>query len=183
MDIIDWSRKIGNHDSSEIMKFISSLPAEDWNEFTDRQTRFTFHKYTQCIAGLFPDRSNWPKVKLETFKHSETLSKLVQEVCFNVSDYYQKEFKVTTAMVVKMQSNSEIESHSDTHPYFGETHRVHWCLEGDYENMHFVIAGNKIPMMKGDVIEINNRLPHHVVYDGDSPRYNLIIDFAENQEE
>ena len=77
----------------------------------------------------------------------------------------------------KMPPNSEIEVHTDTHPYFGESHRLHWCLKGEYEKMDFLIAGNKIPMYEGDLIEINNRMPHSVVYRGETPRYNLIIDF------
>tara|TARA_B100000131_G_scaffold321747_2_gene373535 strand:+ start:2933 stop:3490 length:558 start_codon:yes stop_codon:yes gene_type:complete len=182
MDIIEWSKKLGNYDSTEIMNFISSLPVEAWDEFTDRQTRFPFHEQTKCIAGVFADRSDYPSIKLDTFKYTDELSKLCYPIveCFTYfyfSNPTARQFRVTTAMIVMMPPNSKIGSHSDTHPYFGEAHRLHWCLDGDYEKMDFLIAGNKIPMQKGDLIEINNRMPHEVIYKGDVPRYNLIIDF------
>tara|TARA_Y100001963_G_scaffold149402_1_gene228866 strand:- start:1219 stop:1776 length:558 start_codon:yes stop_codon:yes gene_type:complete len=182
MDIIDWSKKIGNLDPSEIMDFISSLPEQAWQEFTDRQKRFPFHEQTECIPAVFADRSDYPRITLDSFTYTEEISRLCTDIyeCFcysNHSNPERREWRVTTAMIVKMPPNSEIGLHSDTHPYFGETHRLHWCLEGDYEKMDFLIAGNKIPMMKGDLIEINNRMPHQVFYKGDVPRYNLIIDF------
>jgi hypothetical protein len=42
--------------------------------------------------------------------------------------------------------------------------------------MDFMIAGEKIDMKTGDVVEINNRLPHCVKYSGKEHRYNFIVD-------
>ena len=93
--------------------------------------------------------------------------------------YLDKPFVCTTAIFVKLAANSNIANHSDSHPYFGVTHRIHWCIDGDYENMHFMIAGHRVEMYAGDAIEINNRLPHSVAYTGEIPRINGIIDYME----
>lgn len=178
MDIIDWSKKVGNHNPEKLADFILSLPENAWEEFTDRQTRFSFHKDTKCIPAIFADRSDYPRIKLQTFKYTDEISPFCEDICMSFCEFQRKyNYKVTTAMIVKMPPNSEIEVHTDTHPYFGESHRLHWCLKGEYEKMDFLIAGNKIPMYEGDLIEINNRMPHSVVYRGETPRYNLIIDF------
>lgn len=178
MDIIDWSRKIGNHNPSKMVDFISNLPDEAWEEFIDRQTRFNFHKDTRCVPAIFADRSDYPRIKLQTFTYTDQLSKLTADICESFCHFTKfYSYRITTAMLVKMLPNSEIGVHTDTHPYFGESHRLHWCLSGEYEKMDFLIAGNKIAMNEGDLIEINNRMPHSVVYRGETPRYNLIIDF------
>jgi len=179
MDIIDLSRFIGNFDTSKIMAFIHSLPDTAWDEFTDRQTNFESHASTKTLAAIFPDRKNYPTIDLTTFTHTEELSKLCANICQTFCAFYGKSFQVTTAIVVVMPPKTEIGLHSDTHPYFGVTHRAHWCLEAEYENMDFYISGSKIPMKQGDFVEINNRMPHSVIYNGETPRYNLIIDFME----
>ena len=182
MDIIEWSKKLGNFDSTEMMNFISLLPAEAWDEFTERQTKFPYHKQTKCIPAVAVDHSNYPNIKLHTFTYTDKISKLCSQIVqcfayFYFSNPSSRQFRVTSAMIVMMPPNSTIGEHTDTHPYFGESHRIHWCLDGDYEKMDFLIAGNKIAMQKGDLIEINNRMPHEVIYNGKVPRYNLIIDF------
>lgn len=179
MDIVDLSRFIGNFDSSKFMSFIRSLPDEAWEEFTDRQKNFESHAVTKTLPAIFPDRKDYPVIDLKTFTHTEEISKFCSDVCQAFCSFYEKPFQVTTAIVVAMPPNTEIGVHSDTHPYFGVTHRAHWCLDAEYEKMDFYISGSKIPMKQGDFIEINNRMPHSVVYSGDTVRYNLIIDFME----
>ena len=184
MDIIEWSKKLGNFDSTEIMNFISLLPAEAWDEFTGRQITSSYHKHTKCIPAVVLDQRSYPNIKLKTFTYLDEISKLCSQIVECFSYFYfgnppARQFRVTTAMIVMMLPNSTIGLHTDTHPFFGLSHRLHWCLDGDYEKMDFLIADNKIDMKKGDLIEINNRMPHEVIYKGEVPRYNLIIDFME----
>ena len=182
MDIIEWSKKLGNFDSTEIMNFISLLPAEAWDEFTGRQTIFSYHKQTKCIPAIILNQSSYPNIELSTFTYTDKILNLCNQIieCFSYfyfNNSFSRQFRVTTAMIVMMPPNSTIGEHTDTHPYFGLSHRIHWCLDGDYDKMDFLIANNKINMQKGDLIEINNRMPHKVIYKGEVPRYNLIIDF------
>lgn len=181
MDIIDLSRYIGNFNPKRFMSFIDSLPPEAWEEFTTRQKNFDAHATTKTLAGVFPDRSNFPTLHLKTYTHTEKFIELCEVICDAFCLYYKKPFKVTTAVVVFMPPESQVKLHTDTHPYFGLTHRAHWCLDGEYDKMDFLISGEKIEMKKGDLLEINNRMPHEVLYTGKKPRYNLIIDFLEDQ--
>jgi len=180
MDIIDLSRFIGNFNTSKFMEFIHSLPNEAWEEFTDRQKNFESHALTKTLPAIFPDRKDYPSIDIKTFTYTKEISELCEDACQAFCNFYNKSFQVTTAMVVVMPPKTEIGLHSDTHPYFGLAHRAHWCLEAEYEKMDFYISGSKILMKQGDFIEINNRMPHSVIYNGDVPRYNLIIDFMEN---
>ena len=177
MDIIDLSRYIGNYDPSKLVEFVKSLSEADWDEFTDRQILFKEHARTKTIPAIFPDRSNFPEIDLLTYNHTSQICKLCEDICNAFCSYYQLSFNITTAIIVKLEPHSNILEHTDTHPYFGLSHRVHWCLDGDYDNIEFNISGEKIPMKHGDLIEINNRMPHYVLYNGDIPRYDLIIDF------
>jgi|TARA_B100000900_G_scaffold325591_1_gene285452 hypothetical protein len=180
MDIITRSRLIGSFDPTEIKEYLFGLPEEDWEEFSFRQKNFESHKDTSTICAIFPDRSHYPSIKCEQFKHTDPLMKILEPLSQAFVEYYEdKPFVCTTAIFVKLAPNSDIGVHSDTHPYFGVTHRLHWCIDGDYENMHFMIAGDKVEMYEGDFIEINNRLPHSVKYTGDRPRLNGIIDYME----
>jgi hypothetical protein len=177
MDIIDTYRYISNVDPTPIMEYLKTVPKEDWDEFDFRQKNFDAHKTTKTLAAVFPDRSAWPEISLETYKHTDNLSELCSQVVQTFPSFYNFRFKVTTAMIVMMPPHSDVGSHADTHRYFGKTHRIHWCLDADYDKMDFFIAGEKVPMKTGDFVEINNRLPHSVKYWGDKPRYNMIIDF------
>lgn len=177
MDIIDFSRHIGNFDPDPFMDFIRGLPDEAWDEFTDRQDRFEAHSHTKTLAAIFPDRKNFPDTELVTYTYTEAMRPFWDDLARAFAFFYKAEFMVTSAMVVQMAPQSEVLSHTDTHPYFGHTHRAHWCLSGDYKAMDFMISGDKIPMKKGDFVEINNRMPHAVAYRGDVPRFNFIVDF------
>ena len=177
MDIIDWSRHISNRNSDLIFEFCKTLPEKDWEEFTFRQNTFSAHTKTKTLCAIWPDRKDYPNIKLDTFKHTIKLLELFDPVIKDFCDYYKKSFSVVTAMVVRLDSDEDVKEHSDTHPFFGITHRVHWCIDGDYDNMDFLISGNKIEMNKDAIIEINNRLPHSVKYYGKTPRYNAILDF------
>jgi hypothetical protein len=179
MDIIDLSRFIGNFETKNFVDFIHSLPESDWEEFADRQKNFESHADTKTIAAIFPDRKDYPNIELKTFSHTDSISELCRPICDAFCRFYGKPFQVTTAMVVCMPPKTNVLLHIDTHPYFGVTHRAHWCLEADYDKMDFFISGEKIRMRQGDFIEINNRMPHAVDYEGEVPRYNLIIDFME----
>lgn len=181
MDIIDLSRFIGNFSTKKIMGFINSLPPEAWDEFTSRQKNFEAHATTKTLAGIFPDRSNFPSLQFNTYKYTDKFVEHCEEICNAFCAYYNSSYRVTTAVVVYMPPDSQVKLHTDTHPYFGLTHRVHWCLDAEYNKMDFLISGEKINMKKGDLLEINNRMPHEVLYSGKKPRYNLIIDFLEDQ--
>jgi len=181
VDIIDLSKKITNLNPERFMGYLSSLKEDAWDQFTDRQTKFSQHQDTKTLPALFPERDSFPEITINDFEYTENLRPFWQELVDIVSEQNSEQYIVTTAMVVRLSPECSIETHSDTHPYFALTHRIHWALEGDYDDMDFVIAGEKIEMEKGDVIEINNRLPHSVKYTGKGYRYNFVIDLFKTQ--
>ena len=171
------SQVIGNVDTSNIMEFIQSLPDKAWDEFTVRQDKHGPHKYTKTIGGIYPELDEYPKIGARTFTYTEELAVLYEPIYKMFCDFYDKSFAVTAALVVRMPPNSNIDVHIDEHNYFGEAHRVHWCLGAEYDKLDFRILDHKIKMEQGNVVYINNRLPHSATYKGKKPRYNLIIDF------
>jgi hypothetical protein len=176
MDITYPYKEIAVLDPTSFMECINNLPENEWDKYTDRQDRFKAHEHTKTLPGLIAVRDSFPEITIEDNPLTETLkphwAALVDKFC----DLNETQYLVTMAVVVKLSAGYEIEQHTDVHPYFALTHRLHWCLSGDYESMDFMVAGNKVPMGKGSVVEINNRLPHRVMYTGKEPRYNLIID-------
>ena len=90
MDIIEWSKKLGNFDSTEMMNFISLLPAEAWDEFTGRQTIFSYHKQTKCIPALILNQSSYPNIELSTFTYTDKILNLCNQVIDIINDKYQR---------------------------------------------------------------------------------------------
>lgn len=177
MDIIHRSNHLGKFDPTIIENFLKKLSEKDWNEFTDRQTRFKYHAKTKTIAAIFPNFKNWPELHINRYKYADELLDMIQPIVSVFSQNYNGNFIISAAMFVLLPENHNVDEHSDVHEYFGCTHRVHACISGDYKNQDFMIAGQKIKMNSGDIIEINNRLPHSVQYFGNTPRINAIIDF------
>lgn len=176
MDIIENSRYLGKIDVDPIFNFCLNVDEKDWDEFTFRQNNFEQHSTTKTLAGIFPKRDNFPEMKEIRFKHTDEILNLLQPAITLATQFYDKKFYVTTALLVVLHPDTTVGIHSDTHPYFGVTHRLHVCINGDYDKMDFLIRGMKVEMNRGDVIEINNRLPHEVIYTGKTPRLNAIID-------
>jgi hypothetical protein len=176
MDIIYSSKQITTLSPDGFMDYILSLDESEWGKFTDRQTGFHQHQHTKTIPALFPDRDAFPEITINDFQHTEAMRPFWQELVDIFSEQNSEQYIVTTAMVVRLAAGCSIELHSDAHPYFALTHRLHWALHGDYDDMDFMIAGEKIDMKTGDVVEINNRLPHCVKYSGKEHRYNFIVD-------
>ena len=176
MDIIYPSKKITTLSPDGFMDYLRSLDESEWENYTDRQTRFSQHQHTKTIPALFHDRNAFPEITINDFPLTEGIRPFWQELVDIFSEQNSEQYVVTSAMVVRLSPERSIETHSDTHPYFALTHRLHWALQADYDDMDFLVAGEKIPMKGGDVVEINNRLPHSVNYSGNEHRYNFIID-------
>ena len=86
--------------------------------------------------------------------------------------YTALEYK--SLMIVKLLGGKEISEHIDEEGMYKYAHRIHIPIVTN-EGCIFTIGGEKIRMAAGEIVEINNTVPHSVV-NGDTDRIHLIVD-------
>jgi len=163
---------LGSLDSSEV---IEKLQQVDWTEWTLRQDSFPVHKKTHSVP-LYWGRG----IGSDIISHKENCSLFEEElnIIKNLFDhYYSAEFFYTKALFAQLKKQESIDSHYDSAALFSITHRIHWCIQGDYLKLDFLVNDEKLDIKKNDIFEMNNKKMHSVDYNGDEPRIHMICDF------
>jgi len=163
---------LGSLNSSKV---IEKLQQVDWNIWSFRQDSFSYHKNTHSIplywGGEIGSDINFHKENCFLFKEELNTIK-------NLFDYfYSDEFFYIKAVFAQLKNQESIARHYDANDIFSITHRIHWCIEGDYSKLDFIINDEKLNIRKSNIFEMNNKKYHSVDYNGDEPRIHMICDF------
>ena len=172
MNIENNYNMLGSLSSSKV---IEKLQQVDWNIWTLRQDSFSVHKKTHSVPLYWG-----PKVGSDIIVHKENCSLFEEElnIIKNLFNYfYSDEFFYTTAVFAQLKNQESITHHYDSAERFSITHRIHWCIDGDYSKLNFLIDGERLNIRKNDIFEMNNKKHHSVDYNGDEPRIHMICDF------
>ena len=130
-------------------------------------------EHTRNAIGLFNILDN-----VEGFGNSEVFMAYFP-LLYELNMILKKEYGYTaleykSLIIVKLLANKEISEHMDEDGMYKYAHRIHIPIVTN-EGCIFTIGGEKIRMAAGEMVEINNTIPHSVV-NGDTNRIHLIVD-------
>ena len=177
MDIKKNYDMIGTLDSTKIKEKLQKF---NWNEWTHRQDTYTVHEKTKSIPLIF----SGDNIGSDIVSHDENCALFSEELCIikHLFDYfYSGNFLYTRALLAKLENRESIPSHHDGTENFTICHRVHWCIEGDYSKLNFLVNNEKLNIRKNDIFEFNNLKIHEVNYKGNESRIHMICDFISEE--
>ena len=160
-----------------LISAVLQLPEATWLEDQSRQDNFHVHSQTQSLVLLFCE-SEWPEMQVEKKSAWSYLAKQAVPVMREILDsYYDRGGVILRAMASKLLPHGTIEGHTDGHPSFSCSHRIHVPLLTN-PDVIFLVGGKQITMDVGKGYEINNQLVHRVHNGGDDDRIHFIFDYV-----
>ena len=170
-------RDLGAVRHARLREKVLTLDAGAWRENLVRQESFDVHKQTESVVLLFIEVDEWPRivVKRETgWQHLGNLAMpLVEQV---VEAHFDTGGVIARALIARVGPGARIMPHTDTHPSFHCSHRVHIPLATN-PRVRFTIAGKPYTLEEGHAYEINNQKPHSVMNNGRNGRIHFIFDY------
>lgn len=170
-------RYLGRAPYEKLLQFIEGIPAELWNEHINRAGLFNVHRETETVAFKFTVGFGQ---KVTTYPVWHEAGDAILET-INALMVLQ-EGRVMRCIVVKLPAGGVVYPHVDSDNNFGDTHRIHVPLKSD-DNVVFIVDQERIPMIPGVAVEINNQRIHTVVNSGREDRLTLIVDIKPEQKE
>ena len=178
-------RHLGAADTSAITERLLGLPEAAWEEGESLRRSLTLYRETRSIflksisAQLFGQilaerpllesdveiQGDWGPLVTE----AEALIELI-------IGYLGVEGIVTRIQFARMKPGASIQPHVDQSLMLVASHRVHIPLTTN-PGVSFTIDDQACHFEPGEVFELNNRVTHSVVNDGDSDRIHLIVDY------
>ena len=178
MDIGSTVRELGEVSSAAALAAsVFQLPDEVWFENTRRQEDYDVHRQTESLILLFCE-SDWPEVEVSVCEGWKHLSRQALPVMNEILEsHYPRRGVILRAMVAKLLPHGTIKGHTDRHPSFAGSHRIHVPLLTN-PDVIFQIDGKQVTMNVGHGYEINNQKLHAVHNGGDVARLHFIFDYA-----
>jgi aspartyl/asparaginyl beta-hydroxylase (cupin superfamily) len=94
-----------------------------------------------------------------------------------ISDYYTGDGYIARALLVRLKARGVIPIHIDAGYPLMNSRRIHTPIMSS-DQVTFTVGGESHVMKDGELWEINNARPHHVVNQGEQSRVHLIIDWV-----
>ena len=171
-------RDLGAVRQAALRDAVLALDAGTWRENLVRQESFDVHRQTESVVLLFIEIDEWPRIRVKReagWKHlGEAAMALVDDV---VAAHFGPGGIVVRAVMARVGAGARIMPHTDTHPSFHCSHRVHIPLVTN-PRVRFTIAGKPYALEEGHAYEINNQKPHSVMNNGGEGRIHFIFDYV-----
>lgn len=145
-----------------------------WDVNTTRQDVHFVHKKTKSIVFRFLvdiDKVNssveykmWPE-----FRH------FLEPIIAECQSFFEHETKLNRCCMAKLPAGADIPAHVDAASSFDNVHRIHIPLFTN-PDVEFIVDRKRVIMDEDHAYEINNKLMHGVINNGDKDRIHLIID-------
>lgn len=155
-----------------------SISDDDWRSFRDSLSFYfeTLTNINPLVIYNQPDRDNpvySKKIVNEYFllQFDELLNYLRKIV---ISLYPDGEFK--RILLHKLLAGKNISRHQDGGHHLVASKRIHVPIITNDE-VDFIVNDEVVNMKYGDIVEINNNLPHEVLNNSNSDRVHLIVDW------
>ncbi|MEM9690030.1 MAG: aspartyl/asparaginyl beta-hydroxylase domain-containing protein, partial [Pseudomonadota bacterium] len=87
---------------------------------------------------------------------------------------------IIRAMAAKLTAGTTITPHTDAHPSFKYSHRIHVPITTN-RKVRFMIDGRPHRLEVGKAYEVNNQKRHGVINGGDEDRITFIFDYIPGQ--
>lgn len=179
MKLSEKVKPLGPADTAALKSAVAGFSPDAWFEDTVRQDQFkNVHSATQSIVLLLCE--GWPKIEVSKRAGWDRLSEYAMPIMEKIiRDHYPPGGVIHRAMVAKLTAGGVIEKHTDAHPSFAISHRIHVPLVTN-DLVDFSI-GDEIFHLKEDfAYEINNLERHGVENRSTVDRIHLIFDYAED---
>ena len=155
-----------------------SIPDDSWFTFKESM-HYNFETHTNINPLVIynqPDRDNpvySKKIVNEYFllQFDELLNYLRKIV---ISLYPDGEFK--RILLHKLFAGKNIIRHDDVGHHMETSKRIHVPIITN-DKVDFIVNDEVVNMKYGDIVEINNNLPHEVLNNSNSDRVHLIVDW------
>lgn len=169
---------LGKIDVSELIKNVLTFTDEQWQENTQRQTRFRVHKDTLSIPIIWDlenIRKNIPG-KLHQSNYNQLKFDLVENQLLNLCNNQYGEGKILRVLLPKLPPGGLILPHKDRVQSLFESKRIHIPLITD-EKVLFTVGKTLKTLNVGEVWEIDNSKLHSVQNKSKKARIHLVVDF------
>ncbi len=177
MDIGEPLICLGKLDIAPLREAILATEDHIWLENKHRQLVYEVHYQTQSLIMIFTDAGDWPTVKLQRKSGWDVLQKVALPLMEQIlSQHYPRGGMVIRAMAARLLPNSVIKPHTDVHPSFRHSHRIHIPITTN-PKVRFIIGGRPYQFEVGKAYEINNQMQHSVINRGRETRITFIFDY------
>jgi len=152
----------------------------DWDEYTDRQKKFSgAHLHTKTIPIIFDKSLNFDHFKIIPTEHFPIFNNQIELIENKIKDSTGEDGKIMRALLVKLDAKKNISPHVDAGKSLVNCRRVHLALQtNDY--CFFTVGDEKKNLKIGELWEINNDKKKHSVENlGEKDRIHLIVDWVE----
>ena len=168
-------RNLGRVRIAPLLDALCDLTDADWTADPFRQRTFEVHRATRSIRLVWSSHSDLPRLEtrvLPPFAHFEAV---LAPIFRAASARLGIELGIVSAMFAKLPAGTEIPQHVDVAELFGAAHRLHVPLV-THPDVQFVVDGERLPLKRGSLYEINNRRRHGVVNTSPIDRIHLVFD-------
>ncbi|MEM6300367.1 MAG: aspartyl/asparaginyl beta-hydroxylase domain-containing protein [Pseudomonadota bacterium] len=178
MDIEQPLRDLGAVEVSSLSQAIMALEEPVWLEEQLRQKRYSeVHYNTESVILIFCDHDDWPNIDVVKGRGWDRLFEHALPLMHGLIDrHYPKGGTIIRAMAAKLKAGKTITPHTDNHPSFHHSHRIHVPITSN-NKVRFMIDGRPHRLLPGNAYEINNQKRHGVMNGGDEDRITFIFDY------
>lgn len=156
-------------------RFLDLKKAASKENFNRRSLREEVpnQKDTRIVVGVYDILNDVPGFmdKEIFFRYYQLIPDVLESI---KAEYDYKGVEIMSLVLVKLKANGIIDEHIDEDGMYSETHRVHIPLITNNKCV-FTVGQETYTMSEGEIVEINNCIPHGVV-NGDADRVHLIMD-------
>lgn len=178
---------IGDIDISHLKQQILQLSSAEWLADGDKNVQHEMYPDTETIKLVWD--ADFRHIHPSKLPPLNKFAKSIQPILARIAAYYESAEKwralfekngngyFIRAKFVKLKAGGEIPKHQDKLFSLVHSHRVHVPIITN-DNVHFEVADLTFNMLEGEMVEINNRLPHSVKNGGKTDRVHLILDWV-----
>lgn len=178
MDIGKPVRDLGAVSSEALVDAVLALDDSVWQEEKLRQTRYEeVHYNTESVILIFCDHDDWPNIDVVKGSGWDRLASLAVPLMHQIiAAHYVPGGTIIRAMAAKLKAGKTITPHTDKHPSFHHSHRIHVPITTN-SKVRFMIDGRPHRFEVGRAYEINNQQRHGVINSGQQDRITYIFDY------
>lgn len=177
MNIGEPLKHLGQVDIEPLVQAVHNLPDEAWTAQKIRQNEYEVHRQTESVVLVFTDGNGWPNIEIRKEQGWDLIAEQVMPVVSAIlNDHYPPGGTLIRVMLAKLPAGNIIKPHTDKHPSFHASHRIHVPLTTN-SRVRFMIDGKPHQFEVGQAYEINNQQNHSVMNKGQEDRITLIFDY------
>ena len=127
---------------------------------------------------VFTEESAWPELVVKKEAAWEPLAEVAIPAMHDIiGRCYPGGGTIIRAMAAKLKAGGKITPHTDRHPSFCISHRIHVPITTN-RRVRLTIDGRPYRLQVGEAYEINNQMTHSVANKGAEDRITFIFDYV-----